>query len=138
MSDETTYSSPEKPWADASELQKFARCFSTDWRLHSDSFIGIANRYIQQLPPDRKAILEREFRAFLNDSEADSDEALLQLWYAQGAEAWDFNLTVHPVMSDFYWLINPEAPELELPTVKPIGAGHVVIGLKPRRQRGED
>jgi hypothetical protein len=107
MSDETTYSSPEKLWADASELQKFARCFTKDWRLHSDSFIGIANGYIQQLPPDRKAILESEFRAFLYESKADSDDAILQLWYAQGAEAWDFNLTVRPVMSDFYWLMNP-------------------------------
>ena len=98
MSDETTYSSPEKLWADASELQKFARCFTKDWRLDSSSFIGIAERYIQRLPPDRKATLESEFRAFLYESEADSDHALLQLWYAQGAEAWDFNLTVRPAM----------------------------------------
>ena len=121
-----------------SELQKFARCFTKDWRLHSDSFIGIANRYIQQLQPDRKVLLEREFRAFLYESETDSDEALLQLWYAQGAEAWDFDLTVRPVMSDFYWLMNPEALGLQSQTAKPIdGASYVAIGLEPRRQRGE-
>jgi hypothetical protein len=136
VNDETAHNIPEESRADASELQKFARCFTSDWRLHSDSFIGIAYAYIQQLPPDRKAVLEREFRAFLYGSGADSDEALLQLWYAQGAQAWDLDLTVRPVMSDFLWLMNPEALELELPTVKPIGGtGHVAIGLKPRRQR---
>lgn len=135
MNDETTRSPPEEPSRDASELQKFARCFTADWRLHSDSVIGIAYGYIQHLPADRKAVLEREFRHFLYESGADSDEALLQLWYAQGAQAWDLNLTVRPVMSDFYWLMNPGAPELELPADKPIdGAGHVAIGLKPRRQ----
>ena len=41
-----------------SELQKFARCFTKDWRLHSDSFIGIANGYIQQLPPDGKVLFQ--------------------------------------------------------------------------------
>ena len=86
-----------------------------------------------------KATLESEFRAFLYESEADSDHALLQLWYAQGAEAWDFNLTVRPVMSDFYWLMNPEAPELQLPTDKPVAdAGYVDVGLKPRRRRSEE
>jgi hypothetical protein len=103
--------------------------------VHSNSFIGIAYGYIQRLTPDRKAILGREFRAFLYESGADSDEALLQLWYAQGAEAWDVDLTVRPVMSDFYWLMNPAAPEFELPDSKPIGeASHVAIGLKPRRR----
>jgi hypothetical protein len=133
MTDET------KTYADShtlTELQKFARCFTRENGLHSDSFYGIAYRYIQQLPLDRKAVLEGEFRAFLYESGADSDEALLKLWYAQGAEAWDFDLTVRPVMSDFYWLMNPDAPELELPTGKPIdGACHVAVGLKPRRER---
>ena len=138
MNGETTHDPPEKLPADASELQKFARRFSKEWRLHSDTFIGIASGYIQQLPPDRKAVLEKEFRAFLYESGAVSDEALLQLWYAQGAEAWDFDLQVRPGMSDFYWLMNPEAPEIELPIARPISAGHVVIGLKPRRQRDED
>ena len=70
MSDETSYSSPEKLRADASELQKFAGCFTRDWSLHTDNFIGIAHRYVQQLPPDRKAILASEFRAFLYESGA--------------------------------------------------------------------
>jgi hypothetical protein len=136
VSDETTFSPPEKPRADASELQKFARCFSKDWRSNSDSFYKIAYEYIQQLPPDRKAVLEREFRAFLYESAADSDEALLQLWYAQGAEAWDFDLIVRPGMWDFYWLMNPDAPEFEAPAGKPTpGFGFALIGLKPRRQR---
>jgi hypothetical protein len=122
-----------------SELQKFARCFTRDWSLHSDNFIGIAHRYIQQLPLDRKAILASEFRAFLYESEADSDEKLLQLWYAPGAEAWDFDLTVRPLMSDFYWLMSPEAPEFQVPSGKPVGgAGYAIVGLKPRRQRGEE
>src|SRR5271163_651109 len=75
MIDETTGGPPEKPPADASELQKFARRFTKEWRLHSETFIGIAYGYIQQLPPDRKAILEKEFRAFLYESGADSDQA---------------------------------------------------------------
>src|SRR5690348_8994183 len=88
VSDETTYGATEKPRADSSELQKFARCFTEDWRSHSDSFYKIAYEYIQQLPPDRKAVLGMEFREFLHASDADSDEALLQRWYAQGAQAW--------------------------------------------------
>ena len=139
MSNETTYSPGEKPRAEVSELQKFTRCFTKDWRLHSGSFLQLAAQYIEQLPPDRKAVLTKEFRAFLYDSNADSDESLLQLWYAQGAEVWDFDVTIRPVMTDFYWLMNPDAPELEPPPAgKPIGAGVCVIGLKPRRKGSEE
>jgi hypothetical protein len=76
--------------------------------------------------------LQREFRAFLDASNADSDEALLTLWFAQGAEAWDFDLTVRPVMTDFYRMMNPEAPELEKPTGSPTDVTFH-MGLKPRR-----
>jgi hypothetical protein len=92
----------------------------------------LANEYIHQLPPDRKAVLANEFRAFLYEINADSDEALLQLWFQQRAEVWDFNLMVRPVMSDFYWLMNPKAPEFDLPTPDPVGGGQVFIGLRPR------
>jgi hypothetical protein len=76
MSDETTASTSGKPWAELSELQKFARCFTANWRSRANSFLIIANEYIPQLPPDRKAVLAKEFRAFLYESNADSDEAL--------------------------------------------------------------
>jgi hypothetical protein len=96
MSDQTSASAPEKPPTELSELQKFAHTFTADWRLRASSFHMLANEYLQQLPPDRKEVLAKEFRAFLYESNADSDEALLQLWYEQGAEVWDFDVTVRP------------------------------------------
>ena len=137
MSDQTSVSAPEKPPTELSELQKFARTFTADWRLRASSFHMLANEYLQRLPPDRKEVLAKEFRAFLYESNADSDEALLQLWYEQGAVVWDFDVTVRPVMSDFYWMMNPNVPEFVSPTPSPVGNGFVLIGLRPRR-RGSD
>src|ERR1700752_3617634 len=104
MSDRT--SSGKTP-SELSELQKFARSFTENWRLRASSFLMLASEYIEQLPRDRKEVLAQAVRAFLCEHSGDSDEALLQLWYEQGAEVWDFDLTVRPVMSDFYWLMNP-------------------------------
>ena len=137
MSDRTSASAARKAPTELSELQKFARSFTANWRLRASSFLVLANEYIQQLPPDRKEVLVKEFRAFLYESNADSDEALLQLWYEQGAEVWDFDLTVRPVMSDFYWMMNPNAPEFDLPAPSPVGSGQVFIGVRPRRRGGD-
>jgi len=81
------------------------------------------------------AVLAQEFRALLYESGADSDETLLQLRCAQGAESWGSDLMVRPVLSDFYWMMDPNVPEFDLPRPRPIDGGHVSIGLKPRRWR---
>ena len=137
MSDETT--SIRSDSVDASELQKFARCFTKDWRSKSDSFGMIAYKYIERLTPERKAGLVREYQSFLNDSSGDTDESLLQRWYDLGAEVWDFDVTLRPTLSDFYWIMNPDAPEFQNPVAGPVaGSGFVIIGLRPRRPGGEE
>jgi hypothetical protein len=138
MSDETTDVSPEKSLTEPSELQKFARCFRADWRSHVDSFYMLAYNYIQQLPPDRKAVLAEEFRVVFYESDSGSDEALLQSWYEQGAEVWDPDSTVRPVMSDFYWMMNPTPEKFDLPAFERTGSGFFSMGLKSRRRGGND
>jgi hypothetical protein len=132
--DRPSTGAPRKTPTELSELQKFARSFTANWRVRASSFLVLANEYIQQLPLDRKEVLAKEFRAFLYESNTDSDKALLQRWYRQGAEVWDFDLTVHPVMSDFYWMMNPNAPKFELPTPRPVGRGQVFIGRSTTSQ----
>lgn len=135
MNDKTSGGQPDSFSANASELQKFARCFTQEQQSQTAGYAGVAYEYIQRLPADRKAVLEREFRAFLYESGADSDEALLQLWYAHGAGEWDPDLTVRPMMSDFYWMMNPDAPELEKLGAEPVvNRGVAIIGLKSRRE----
>jgi hypothetical protein len=60
---------------------------------------------------DRKEVLVDQYRVFLEESNAHSDEALLKRWYALGAEVWDPDVNVQPVLADFYWMMRPDAPE---------------------------
>ena len=113
----------------SSELRKFAGCFNRDWRLHGDSFYIIAYDYIQKLPAARKEVLANEYRSFLYENNADSDEALLELWLEQGAEVWDADINVRPALTDFYWMMRPDAPEFGTRDKQPAGKGAVVLEL---------
>jgi hypothetical protein len=113
----------------SSELRKFAGRFSRDWRLHANSFYIIAYDYIQKLPADRKEVLANEYRLFLYRNDADSDEALLELWLEQGAEVWDADINVRPTLKDFYWMMRPDAPEFGTRDNQPVGKGTVVVEL---------
>lgn len=112
-----------------SELRQFARRISVDWRCHSDSFFKIEDDYIRSLPMDRKEALADESRNFLYDSGLVSDEELLRRWFEHGAEAWDVDLIVRPVLADFYWMMRPDAPGFTRVDNQPVGKGIVIVGL---------
>ena len=113
----------------------FSRAFRSEVRP-----VEIARKLAREMEEHKSFSVSRtyapnEYRVFLYENNAESDEALLKLWLGHGAEVWDDDINVRPALTDFYWMMRPDAPEFGTDGNQPVGKGVIVVGLVRRQPK---
>jgi hypothetical protein len=90
------------PAKKSSELQEFASWFGQDYALFFSNFYEGAAKYIAALPTPRRETLRTELREFLDANPHAPSKKLIKKWLELGADTWDRDLEIRPVLEDFY------------------------------------
>jgi hypothetical protein len=110
--DERTLPEPEDytivPSRQKTELEKFASWFGQDWELIYPNFYEGARMYFGQLSEQRRIILRRELSEFIVKSVGLPSETIEESWFKLGAQAWQPDLVIMPVLKDFLWMLSAD------------------------------
>ena len=86
------------------ELQQFASWFHQDYELLFSNFYEGADMYLRSITLERKKVLGQELKQFIKDNQNSEREEIIEAWCGLGAQAWQEDLEVLPVLNDFVWM----------------------------------
>lgn len=89
------------PSTTRSELQQLALWFHQDWKLLFPDFYAGLHLYLENLPAERRVVLGRELREFVEQNRGASVQALKRRWLRLGAQGWQSSLDIHSTLAAF-------------------------------------